>query len=96
MRAILADWLMEVSEEFLLKRDTFHRALRLCDLFLSKKYPTQIQKEQFQLIGITALFIASKQEEILVPRMQDYVNATDGGFSRQELLQMEQEMLQVL
>lgn len=36
MRAILVDWLMEVSTEFCLKRESFHIAIRLLDIFLSK------------------------------------------------------------
>lgn len=35
MRAILFDWIMEVSEEFMLKRETFYIAINLVDRFLN-------------------------------------------------------------
>jgi len=35
MRAILVDWMMEVSEEFGLKRETYHIAINLVDRYLS-------------------------------------------------------------
>lgn len=36
MRAILIEWMMHVSYEFRLKRDTFHLAISLTDLYFSR------------------------------------------------------------
>jgi len=36
MRAILFDWMIEVCNEFTLKRETFYSATALVDKFLSK------------------------------------------------------------
>jgi hypothetical protein len=36
MRAILIEWMMHVSYEFRLKRDTFHLAVSLTDLYFSR------------------------------------------------------------
>jgi hypothetical protein len=36
MRAILFDWIMEVGQEYMLKRQTVHSALNHVDRFLSK------------------------------------------------------------
>ena len=36
MRATLLDWMMEVCQDFLLKRETFSTAANLCDRFMSK------------------------------------------------------------
>lgn len=60
MRAILIDWLMEVCQEYLLKRETFHLAVTYVDRFLSKTQ--NVMKAQLQLVGICALYIASKLE----------------------------------
>ena len=62
MRAILLDWLMEVSNEFYLKRETFHITVNIIDRYLSIVY--DISKNEFQLIGVSALYIASKLEVI--------------------------------
>jgi hypothetical protein len=35
MRAVLLDWMMEVCEEFMLKRDTFYKAMSYIDNFLA-------------------------------------------------------------
>ena len=38
MRLLLFDWMMEVCDEFGLKRDSFHLAAYLADLYLTKEY----------------------------------------------------------
>lgn len=38
MRLLLIDWMMEVCDEFGLKRDTFHLAAYYVDLYLTKEY----------------------------------------------------------
>lgn len=45
MRAILIDWMMEVSMEFTLKRETFHYALNYVDRYLS----TEANIEKWEL-----------------------------------------------
>lgn len=60
MRAILIDWMIEVAEEFSMKRVTLYSAVNYIDRYLS--VTTNIQKGQLQLIGATALFIAFKME----------------------------------
>ena len=51
MRAILIDWMMEVCNEFTLKRETFHYALNYVDRFLSVHL--NIMKEELQLVGVS-------------------------------------------
>ena len=60
MRTILMDWIMEVCSQFRFKRNTFHSAIMLIDIYLSKtcNVPTHL----LQLIGVTCLCIASKNE----------------------------------
>ena len=60
MRSILADWMMEVSSEFFLKRETFHIAINYVDRYLSAV--PNVLKWDLQLIGLTSMFIASKME----------------------------------
>jgi hypothetical protein len=58
MRAILLDWMMEVSREFSLGRETLHLALNIVDRFLSQVY--DLPRNHLQLLGVAALFITSK------------------------------------
>jgi len=45
MRQILLDWMMEVAEEFGLKRETYHIAVSTVDRYLSVKL--HIKKREF-------------------------------------------------
>lgn len=65
MRALLVDWMVEVQESFELNHETLYLAVKLVDLFLTKSSQTQperehLTKEELQLLGASALFIASK------------------------------------
>lgn len=55
--AVLVDWLVEVQESFELNHETLYLAVKLIDHFLMRQ---KIPKSKFQLIGATAVFIASK------------------------------------
>lgn len=58
MRAILMDWMMHISYEFKLKRETLYISLTLVDNFFQST--TNLAKADFQLTGAAALFIAAK------------------------------------
>ncbi|TSK31505.1 G1/S-specific cyclin-E2 [Bagarius yarrelli] len=94
MRAVLLDWLMEVSEAYRLHRQTFYLAQDFFDRFMLTQDDTE--KERLQLIGITALFIASKIEEIYPPKLTELAYVTDGACHEEEILQMELIMLKTL
>ncbi|XP_041961726.1 G1/S-specific cyclin-E2 isoform X1 [Alosa sapidissima] len=94
MRAILLDWLMEVSEAYSLHRETFYLAQDFFDRFMLTQ--SEVAKNQLQLIGITALFIASKLEEIYPPKLHEFAYVTDGACEEEEILGMELIMLKAL
>ncbi|KAH0688401.1 hypothetical protein KY284_018954 [Solanum tuberosum] len=56
MRAILVDWIAEVSEEYKLVPDTLYLAVHFIDLFLSQNY---VERKNLQLLGITCMLVAS-------------------------------------
>ncbi|XP_071957766.1 G1/S-specific cyclin-E-like [Antedon mediterranea] len=94
MRAILLDWLIEVSEVYKLHRETYYLAMDFIDRFLSVK--TNIPKNKLQLIGITALFVAAKLEEIYPPKLTEFAYVTDGACTDSEILDQELVMLKAL
>ena len=59
MRAILIDWLVEVQQNFELHHETLYIAVKLVDRFLEAEI---IDKHRLQLLGATALMVASKFE----------------------------------
>ena len=94
MRAILFDWMMEVCAEFTLKRETFHLSVSYVDRILST---TQgIKKDEFQLVGLTCMYIAAKVEEIYPPKTSDWARSADNGYSVLQIKQMEKLVLNKL
>lgn len=93
MRVTLVDWMQEFANEVLLKRATFHLAVFYVDLYLTRE--PNLQAKWFQLLGATALFTASKFEEINPPRLKEIIYTTDNAFSRQQIVRMEFQMLKV-
>uniref|UniRef100_A0A671SUW5 Cyclin E2 n=1 Tax=Sinocyclocheilus anshuiensis TaxID=1608454 RepID=A0A671SUW5_9TELE len=94
MRAMLLDWLMEVCESYTLHRQTFYLAQDFFDRYMLSQ--SDVQKDQLQLIGITALFISSKIEEIYPPKITELAFVSDGACLEEEILQMELIMLKAL
>jgi hypothetical protein len=94
MRAILLDWMMEVCAEFTLKRETFHMAVSHLDRFLAGVGP--IQKNEFQLVGLVAMYISAKIEEIFPPKLEDWVKSADEGYSAGMIKAMELYMLRCM
>ena len=90
MRAILIDWLVEVHLKFKLVPETLYLTVSLIDRFLEKE---TIMRERLQLVGVTAMLIASKVEEIYAPEVQDFVYITDRAYQREEILDAERKML---
>ena len=93
MRAILVDWLIEIHLKFNFKRKTLFQTIFIIDSFLSK---INVQKEQFQLLGVACLLISCKENEIFYPKLQDFVNISNNAYTKVELLNMEKYVLKIL
>jgi len=55
-----------------------------------------VPKKKLQLVGVTAMFIASKYEELFPPEIQDFVYITDDTYQKYQILEMEKEMVRTL
>lgn len=93
LRGVLADWLIETHAKFRLLPETLFLALNVVDRFLSLR---TISLSKLQLVGVTALFIAAKYEEVLCPSIQNFLYVADGGYTSEEILRAERYMLKVL
>uniref|UniRef100_A0A3B5AEQ9 G2/mitotic-specific cyclin-B2 n=1 Tax=Stegastes partitus TaxID=144197 RepID=A0A3B5AEQ9_9TELE len=94
MRAVLVEWLVEVSQEYKLHSETLHLAVNYMDRFLS--CTGYVKRVKLQLVGTAALMIASKYEEITPPDLNEFVYITDNTYKKKELVRMEQVLLSVL
>ncbi|GFS42146.1 hypothetical protein NPIL_141801 [Nephila pilipes] len=94
MRAILLDWLTEVSEVFRLHRETYYLAVDYVDRFLIAK--PNLPRNNLQLLGATALFVASKMEEIYPPKVEQFAFVTDGACTDSQVLSQELVLIMTL
>lgn len=90
MRAILVDWLIEVHHKFKLLPETLFLTVNLIDRYLEKQV---IHRTKLQLVGVTAMLIASKYEEIYAPEVRDFVYITDKAYQKEEILKQEFALL---
>jgi len=93
MRTILIDWLVEVHMKYRLRPETLHLAVNLIDRYLTK---TPVMRKRLQLVGVVAMFIAAKYEEISPPELHDWVYITDNAYTKEDILVMECTMLTTL
>ncbi|KAF9816133.1 hypothetical protein SFRURICE_003684 [Spodoptera frugiperda] len=94
MRATLIDWLVEVQRQFSLVLETFHLTVGIIDRYLQAV--PNVQRNQLQLVGVTAMFIASKYEEIYAPDVGDFVYVTDHAYTKADVFQCEREIMSKL
>jgi G2/mitotic-specific cyclin 2 len=93
MRQTLIDWLLQVHLRYHMLPETLWIAVNIVDRFLSHRTVSLIK---LQLVGVTAMFIASKYEEILAPAADEFVFMTEDGYTKDEILKGERIVLQTL
>ncbi|KAJ4702281.1 Cyclin [Melia azedarach] len=93
MRGILIDWLIEVHYKFELMEETLYLTVNLIDRFLAVQ---PVMRKKLQLVGVTAMLLACKYEEVSVPVVEDLILISDKAYSRKEVLDMEKLMVNTL
>lgn len=93
MRQTLVDWLLQVHLRYHMLPETLWIAVNIVDRFLTKRVVSLVK---LQLVGVTAMFIAAKYEEILAPSVDEFVFMTENGYPKEEILKGERIMLQTL
>merc|ERR1712240_438116 len=97
MRAVLIDWLVEVQIQFKLLQETLFLTVNTIDRFMA--IPTvgrTIPRSKLQLVGVAAMFLGSKIEEVYAPAISDFVYITDNAYTEAEIRQMELEIIRAL
>jgi len=90
-RAIVIDWLIEVSHDYSLSLETLFLAVNYFDRMIEE---VSVKKDVLQLLAITCLFIASKYEEVKPLTLDQLVNAE--LYSRRNIIDMERIVLKNL
>ena len=55
-----------------------------------------MSRRKLQLVGVTAMLLACKYEEMYAPEVGDFAYVTDNAFTKSQILEMEQLILRNL
>lgn len=94
MITVLFDWLVEVNLKFRSREHTLWLAFIITNRYLANV--NDVLRGTLQLIGSSALWIASKYVEVYPGLSKDFVYISDNAFTRAELLEQEKEICRVL
>jgi len=93
MRMVLIDWMVEVQLKFRMTSESLYLSVNIVDKYLQKK---GISRERLQLLGVTALHIASKFEEVYSVDINDFVFICDNSCTSADIISFEGEVLRTI
>ena len=76
-------------------QETLFSTISIVDRFLAVEGLT-ITRSKLQLVGVAAMFLASKVEEVYAPACSDFVYITDNAYTESEIRQMELKIIRAL
>lgn len=89
----LIGWVIEVHLKFKLLPETLYITVNLIDRFTELQH---VNRNEYQLVGVTAMLIASKYHEINPPVVDDFTYITDNAYTREQVLAQEHLILTTL
>merc|ERR1719186_75548 len=95
MRAVLVDWLVEVHQQFQLLQETLYLTVAVLDRYVSSS-AHNTKRSELQLVGVTAMLIASKYEEMFCPEVADFTYITNNTYTGDMIRGMERKILSSL
>jgi len=93
MRMVLIDWMVEVQLKFRMTTESLYLSVNIVDKYLQVK---PITRERLQLLGVTALHIASKFEEVYSVDLNDFVFICDNACTAADIIAFEGEVLRTI
>ncbi|KAK7195805.1 cyclin 6 [Novymonas esmeraldas] len=101
MRMILVDWLIDVHLKFKLHAETMYLAVNIIDRYLScantkVDRTTFVPRAQLQMVGVSAMLLAAKYEEIWPPEVKECVHISANTYTREEIIAMERSICTAL
>ena len=94
MFTILIDWLVDVHLNFKLVLETLYLSVNIINRYLN--FSLNHQKSELQLIGIAALLIASKYEDMYPCSIQQLLQIANNSYIKSELINMELTICELL
>ena len=90
VRSTLVDWIIQTHYNFNLLPESLFLTINIIDRYFSKN---QITNREVQLVGVSAMLIATKYEEIYPPLLKDFVYISDNRCLAEDILEMEKKIL---
>lgn len=90
IRSTLVDWLIQIHYNFKLWPETLFLTVNVIDRYCSRH---EISKKEVQLVGIAALLMITKYEEIYPPTLKDFIYITGDNYTSDQILDMEAKIL---
>ena len=90
---ILVDWLIQVQHHLKLTQESLYLSINILDSVLLER---DVDPDKLQLVGVTALLLATKLEEYYPAEVGKLLHLTENSYSRKDVLMMERVVLQVL
>jgi hypothetical protein len=95
-RTKMVDWIIEVLYAYNSDQPTFFLAIHIMDLYLAKT-KTVLTNQDIHLVGMVALFIASKMEDLIPLRMHHVrLKIGHGKFTDKEIKKQEKLILEAI
>lgn len=95
MRNLLVDWLVDVHIQFALLQETLYLTVAILDRYLMLDAES-VTTKQLQLVGVTAMFLASKYEEMYPPEIGDFIYISDRAYTETQIRKMEIRIIKTL
>jgi predicted HTH domain antitoxin len=96
IRTKLIDWMLEVLSAYNSGIFTFNLSVQIMDMYVAKCKSVLVNKD-IHLIGVVAMFIASKMEDIMPIRMSHVrTKISHGKFSERDIRKKEKAVLELL
>ena len=92
-RSILVDWIIQVQHHLKMCQETLYLAVGILDKVLHRR---DVDTDKLQLVGVTALLVASKLEEYYPVDIKKLLHLTENSYTRVEVTRMERTLLSVL
>ena len=91
MRVTLMDWLISIQVYLSISNETLQLTLNITDRYTAIS-PTSLAKNNYQLIGLAALSVSIKFEEIAVPSLKLLCDLAENSYTTQQLVAMEKQI----
>jgi len=89
MRFLLIEWLFQVTIKLKLYHDTWQLCNNILDRFMNTVEGSKINVNQYQLVGVCCLMIATKFEEEEHPTVHQFLYSCNDSYNKEEFLKME-------